>query len=262
MASNRVDVRKAYEAKPLPIWQELLVGVEMAYLRVSPVYWGFGIPRGDGAPVVVVPGFLATDFYLTEFRAWLRRIGYQPYDSNIGVNAECPNLLIKYRLQASIEKAYAAEKRKVHLIGHSLGGVLARAVASQRPEIVASVTTLGAPFRGITVHPSVLRIAEIVRQQVRHKHGDNVLPGCYTGACTCRFLESLTDAIPKSVRQTAIYTKTDGIVDWRVCRTGKPSCDFEVSATHIGMVFNPIVFQIVAYRLARKRLPQHCWSSS
>jgi pimeloyl-ACP methyl ester carboxylesterase len=255
MASNHVAVRRAHEAKPLPIWQELLVGVEMAYLRVSPVYWGFGIPRGDGSPVVVVPGFLANDFYLTEFRTWLRRIGYQPYDSNIGVNAECPNLLIKHRLKASIEKAYQARKRKVHLIGHSLGGVLARAVASQEPDMVASVISLGAPFRGVSAHPSVLHAAEIVRGQIRKRHGENVLPACYTGACTCRFLESLVDRIPRSVRQTAIYTKTDGIVDWRVCRTGHPACDYEVSATHIGMVFNPIVFNIVAYRLAGKRPP-------
>jgi len=257
MASNRATVRKSDEAKPLPIWQELLVGVEMAYLRISPVYWGFGIPRGDGAPVVVVPGFLATDFYLTEFRSWLRRIGYQPYDSNIGVNAECPNLLIKHRLMASIEKAYQTQQRKVHLIGHSLGGLLARSVASQKPEMVASVITMGAPFRGLTLHPSVLRITQIVREQIRERHGENVLPACYSAACTCRFLESLTDSIPRSVRQTALYTKTDGIVDWRVCRTGKPACDFEVSATHIGMVFNPIVFNIVAHRLAGKRPPKH-----
>src|SRR5689334_25365172 len=85
---------KEYQAVPLPIWQELLVGVEMVYLRISPVYWGFGIPRGDGAAVVVIPGFLGTDLYLTEFRAWLSRIGYTPYFSGIGVNAECPNLLI------------------------------------------------------------------------------------------------------------------------------------------------------------------------
>src|SRR5579862_4791971 len=109
---------KPYETAPLPIWQELMIGVEMAYLRISPVYWGLGIPRGDGEPVVVVPGFLGTDFYLTEFRAWLRRIGYKTYDSGIGINADCPNLLIQYRLRASVEKAYRSQKRKVHVIGH------------------------------------------------------------------------------------------------------------------------------------------------
>ncbi len=255
MSSRRVGVQKVYESAPLPIWQELLVGVEMAYLRISPVYWGCGIPRGDGSAVVVVPGFLATDLYLGEFRAWLRRIGYTSFDSNIGVNADCPNLLIKHRLTATIEKAFRTRKKKVHLIGHSLGGVLARAVTSQVPDMVASVITLGSPFRGITLHPMVLRIAETVRGQILERHGKGVLPACYTGACTCRFIESLEGKLSRSVRQTAIYSKADGIVDWQVCRTGNPAVDVEVSATHIGMVFNPIVFNIVAHRLAGKRPP-------
>lgn len=80
-----------HQAVQLPIWQELLVGVEMVYLRLSPVYWGCGIPEGDGSAVVVVPAFLGTDLYLTEFRLWLRRIGYKPYSSNIGLNADCPD---------------------------------------------------------------------------------------------------------------------------------------------------------------------------
>jgi len=256
MGSPRGGARKPYEAVPLPIWQELLVGVEMAYLRISPVYWGCGIPRGDGAPVVVVPGFLGTDFYLTEFRAWLRRIGYKPHDSRIGLNADCPNLLIRHRLAATVEKAFRAQKKKVHVIGHSLGGVLARAVAAQMPERVASVITLSAPFQGVAAHPTVLRVAELVRSQILERHGTGVLPSCYTGACTCRFLGSLTTRIPKTVSQTAIYTKSDGIVDWRMCTTGNPTVDYEVAGTHIGMVFNPIVLHIVAHRLAGKR-PAH-----
>ena len=253
MGSPRAGARKPYEAVPLPIWQELLVGVEMAYLRVSPVYWGFGIPRGDGAPVVVVPGFLGTDFYLTEFRAWLRRIGYRPYDSRIGLNADCPNLLIRHRLAATIQKAFRAEKKKVHVIGHSLGGVLARAVAAQMSDKVASVITLSAPFRGVVAHPTVLRVADLVRSQILERHGEGVLPSCYTAGCTCRFLDSLTSRLPKKLSQTAIYTKSDGIVDWQVCITGDPSVDYEVAGTHIGMVFNPIVFHLVAHRLAGKR---------
>lgn len=255
MAIPRGGARKPYEAAPLPIWQELLVGVEMAYLRVSPVYWGCGIPRGDGAAVVVVPGFLGTDLYLAEFRAWLRRIGYKPYDSRIGLNADCPNLLIRHRLAATVEKAFRAQKRKVHVIGHSLGGVLARAVAAQMPDRVASVITLSSPFQGVVAHPTVLRVADLVRTQILERHGKGVLPSCYTGACTCRFLESLTTRIPKTVSQTAIYTKSDGIVDWRMCVTGNAAVDFEAPGTHIGMVFNPIVFSLVAYRLAGQQPP-------
>jgi triacylglycerol lipase len=253
MGSRRSGVRKNYEAVSLPIWLELLAGVEMLYLRVSPVYWGFGIPQGDGSPVVVVPGFLLNDLYLTEFRAWLRRIGYEAYSSGIGINAECPNLLIRQHLGQTVEKAYEETGKKVHVIGHSLGGVLARAVAAQMPDRVASVITLGAPFRGVSVHPMILRAVELIRGQIHSRNGEDVLPSCYTGACTCRFLESLVLNLPRSVARTAVYTKTDGIVDWKVCTTGRRANDFEVSGTHIGMVFNPLVYDIVAKRLGAVR---------
>jgi triacylglycerol lipase len=235
---------------PLPIWQELLAGVEMAFLRISPVYWGFGIPRGDGSAVVVVPGFLGTDFYLGEFRAWLGRIGYRPFYSGIGLNAECPNLLIRQSLCEVVEKAYGATRRKIHLIGHSLGGTMALSVASQMPGRVASVITLGAPIGRVVGHAAVLHTAELVRQQILERHGDRVLPGCYTAACTCNFIESLKGKLPRSVRQTAIYTKTDGILDYHVCQTGQAGVDFEVSSTHIGLVFSPLVYSLVAHRLA------------
>ena len=253
MGSRQSGVRKTYEAVQLPIWLELLAGVEMLYLRVSPVYWGFGVPEGDGSAVVVVPGFLLTDLYLTEFRSWLRRVGYRPYSSGIGINAECPNLLIKHHLIETVEKAYADTGKKVHIIGHSLGGVLARAIASQMPDRVASVITLGAPFRGVSVHPMILRAVNLVRGQIHQRNGEDVLPACYTGACTCRFLESLVLKLPRSVRRTAVYTKTDGIVDWKVCMTGHRANDFEVAGSHIGMVFNPTVYHLVARRLAGKR---------
>jgi hypothetical protein len=95
----------------------------------------------------------------------------------------------------------------------------------------------------------------LVRSQILERHGESVLPSCYTASCTCRFLDSLTNRLPKRLNQTAIYTKSDGIVDWQVCVTGDPSVDYEVAGTHIGMVFNPIVFSIVAHRLAGKRPP-------
>ena len=242
------------QAMPLPIWQELLVGVEMMYLRVSPVYWGWGVPSGDGAAVVVIPAFLGTDLYLTEFRAWLRRIGYKTFNSRIGLNAECPNLLIRRHLSETIETAYKSTRRKVHLIGHSLGGLIARAAAAQMPGRVASVICMASPLTGVSVHPSIRRAAELVRGQILRRHGQGVLPDCYTTACTCSFFQSCVTSVPKSVRQTAIYTTWDGIVDWHSCKTGDPTVDFEVAATHIGLVFNPIVYRLVAERLAGARV--------
>jgi len=252
MKSSRHSPAKEPEKAEFPVWQEWVAGVELAFLQVSPLYWGFGIPHGDGSAVVLVPGFLGTDLYLTQFAVWLRRIGYKAFYSGITLNADCPNLLIRRNLQDAIQQANEFTKDKIHIIGHSLGGALARSVAAQMPEHIASVITLGAPIRGLAARDSVMTAADLVRKQILERHGRGVLPNCYTTRCTCDFVSSLRGDLPKSVRQTAIYTKSDGILDWRVCRTGDPDVDVEVSATHIGMAFSPLVYSVVAHRLADK----------
>ena len=90
-------VREHEETADIPIWKEALFGAELLLLHASPVYYGLGIPRGDNSAVVVIPGFLGSDIYVMHLQSWLERIGYQAYFSGIGVNAECPNLLIQYR---------------------------------------------------------------------------------------------------------------------------------------------------------------------
>jgi pimeloyl-ACP methyl ester carboxylesterase len=250
MAEKRYQIRTDDAAAPVSMWQEALFGVEVLLLRAAPAYYGIGVPRGDGSGVLVIPGFLGTDLYLMEMYSWLRRIGYKPYFSGIGLNAECPNLLIKRRLNDTIDQARSETGRPVHLIGHSLGGIIARSAASQRPNEIASVITLGSPFRGTVVHSRVLKAAEIVRARILNTHGPGVLPDCYTGRCTCNFLDSLKRDLPNTMLQTAIYTKTDGVVDWQYCITDDPTRDFEVPGTHIGLAFNPTVYDIIASRLA------------
>src|ERR1022692_1585924 len=149
---NRRPLRDDKAASDLPIWQEALFGMEVLLLHAAPVYYGFGVPRGDNSAVVIIPGFLLTDLYLAEMYGWLARVGYQPYFSGIGINADCPNLLIRRQLIETIERARRQIGRKIHLIGHSLGGVLARSVAGDLPEDIASVITLGSPFRGTVAH--------------------------------------------------------------------------------------------------------------
>jgi pimeloyl-ACP methyl ester carboxylesterase len=234
----------------IPIWKEALFGAELLLLHASPVYYGLGIPRGDGAAVIVFPGFLGSDVYMSDMRTWLSRLGYRTYASGIGLNADCPNLLIRYRVAEILAKARTATRRRVHLIGHSLGGVIARSIAAQRPNDVASVTTLGAPFRGNVAHISVLKAAKAVRATILSEHGEAVMPDCYTPRCTCDFLNSLRHELPRSMPQTAIYTRDDGIVDWRYCRTGDHDCDFEVPGTHIGLVFNASAYSVIARRLS------------
>jgi len=250
-SAPRIRTPRGYPEADTSVWTEALFGAEILLLHASPVYWGLGVPHGDGSAVVIIPGFLGTDLYLMELHAWLKRIGYRPYFSGIGVNAECPNLLIQRRLNQTIEKALSDTGRKIHLIGHSLGGVIARSVAGERPRDVASVTTLVAPIRGTAANRTVLHAAEAVRLRILQEHGRRVLPDCYTGRCTCNFLDSLRRKVPKQMIETAIYTRHDGIVDWRYCRTMDPEIDVEVSGTHIGMAFNPTAYSIVAERLAK-----------
>jgi len=250
MASRQSSIHRPEAEADIPIWKETLFGAELLLLHASPVYYGLGVPRGDGSAVIVIPGFLGTDVYLTHLSSWLSRLGYRSYLSGISLNAECPNLLIKYQLNKIIEKALRETRRKIHLVGHSLGGIMARSIAVQRPGDIASVITLGAPFRGKVVQRSVMRAAAAVREHIIHEHGNDVLPDCYTAQCTCEFVNSLLRKTARPVKQTAIYTRDDGIVDWRYCKTGSPDNDFEVAGTHIGLVYNPSVYTIIASRLA------------
>ena len=233
-----------------PIWLESLVGVDWVMLHVAPVYFGWGVPHGDGAAVVVVPGFLGADFYLGDLYFWLRRIGYRPYLSGIGWNAECLNTLTK-RLSATVAQAYADTGRPVHLIGHSLGGILSRSVAARHPEKVASLITLGTPFRGVRSHPWVLNMADRVRLRVLQKEDAERRPECYTSFCDCPAVAVLEKHLPPTIAQTAIYTKMDGIVDWEACLYNNDAQDLEVTGTHIGLAFNHQVYSHIARRLGR-----------
>lgn len=232
-----------------PEWHESLFAVELALLHGSPIYYGAGAPPGDGSGVVLIPGFLHGDTYLIVLYAWLKRLGYRPYYSGIGFNASCPNLLISNILDPVITGAVAATGGKVHLIGHSLGGVIARSVAIQRSDI-ASIITLASPVRQTAVRKRVFQNAEVVRKYLITNNAEKVRPQCLTSDCDCAFMKSLRRPVPPKVSLTAIYTRNDGLVEWTSCRTGDPRVDVEVSGTHTGMAFNPAVYKVIADRLA------------
>lgn len=231
------------------LWREIFWGVEWLALRAAPVYYGFGVPQGDKSAVIVVPGFLGTDHYLVEIYYWLQRIGYKSYFSGIGWNAECLNELTM-RLEKTIDRAYEETGGKVHLIGHSLGGVLARSIAVRVPGKVKSVITLGSPIRGISSHPIVLQQSEIVRERIlqSEKVKDKA---CYTGYCGCPAVTAMRSEMPNEIKQAAIYTETDGVVDSEVCLSEDPKRNFKVAGTHVGLVVNPQVYYLISSLLAQ-----------
>ncbi len=243
-----------------PEWHESLFAVELALLHASPVYYGAGVPAGDGSAVVLIPGFLHGDTYLIVMYAWLKRLGYRPYYSGIGFNASCPNLLISEIVDPVITEAAAATRSKVHLIGHSLGGVIARSIATQRSDI-ASVITLASPIRQTVVRKTIFQNAEVVRKYLISHHAERVRPQCLTAACPCAFMKSLREPFPPHMPFTAVFTRNDGLVEWTSCRTGDPNIDVEVPGTHTGLAFNPSVYRVIAERLSRVRTQRRARSA-
>lgn len=247
MARKAVAVVETPMRVDIPLWKETRAGWEFLRLKTAAAYYGLNLPHGNGDPVVVVPGFLGADWYLFELYRWLRRMGYRPYFSRIGHNAQCPDVLT-HRLLKTVNRAYTETGRRVHLIGHSFGGVLARGVATRKPDRVASVIMLGSPYRGVRVHGLVLRAIHQVRafsQLVRRKGQD-----CLTDACACGFMCTMRNNFPETIPLTSIYTKSDGVVEWTSCVDGTAEVDVEVNGTHVGLVWNPEVYKIVAERLA------------
>lgn len=233
-------------------WHESLVGVDLLLLYASPVFYGIGVPHGNGSAVILIPGFMHSDTYLMIMYSWLSRLGYRPYYSGIDLNAECPDLLIKTQLNQLLDEAAKETGGRVHIVGHSLGGVIARSLASQKPKLVASVITLGSPLRGVLLHRSILRETEVVRRFIHQMHGVKVPRGCYTQSCKCDFMESLRRGVPHNVLLTSIYTRDDGVLDWRTCRSGDSKIDVEVHGTHAGLAFNPEVYSVIANRLVEQ----------
>ena len=254
---SAVDYRDPFDLDPsvqptqTPIWREGLFGFDWLALRASPVYYGCGVESGRGAPVVVVPGFLASDVSLVEMYAWLARVGYRPYFSNIGRNADCPDA-IQQRLLATIRKAHEETGQKVRIIGHSLGGMLARSVALDHPEYVSAVISLGSPFRdAVRAHPAVIAAASTLRS-TRGAGGiaPNIRPSCFSGHCTCPFVRNMLAPGTYEAKHFAIYSKNDGVVDWESCLEEDSALNDEVNCTHVGMAFHPGVYRAIGKRLA------------
>src|SRR5215210_4427194 len=122
---------------------ELRWQAELARLVVDPVFHGRGVPRGDGRPVLLIPGFLAGDGSLSVMAGWLDRIGYRAHASGILLNVDCSDRALK-RLEARVERCAERAEAKVAVIGHSRGGHFAKALAHRRPDLVCSVVSMGA----------------------------------------------------------------------------------------------------------------------
>ncbi len=198
-------------------------------------------PKGDGHPVLFLPGFMASDFSTRPMRGLFKDLGYTSSGWDLG-----RNLLVNEEreadMQALLREFSTSHERKVSIIGWSLGGVFAREIAKVHPECVRQVISLGSPISGEIVQ-------DPVHQAFKSVNGEP------TDTDRARY-SSLGEAPP--VPTTSIYSKTDAIVPWRrsVQKRGGQTENIEVPASHLGLGVNPLVMYAIADRLAQ---PEDEW---
>lgn len=222
---------------------------ELARLLVDPVYRGDGVPRGDGAPVVLIPGFLAGDGSLAVMAEWLRRMGWDARGSGIVSNVDCSDRALD-RLERRVARVRAQTGRDVALIGHSRGGHFAKALAHRRPDWISGVISMGAgldtPF-DISV-PTKAGVA--LFREIFARTSDRVeRNGCFTEACRCRFVSDYAATFPADVPLTSIHSKGDGVVWWEACVVPYAK-NVEITGSHVGFAFNRKAYRVVAETLA------------
>jgi pimeloyl-ACP methyl ester carboxylesterase len=207
-----------------------------ASLLLSPVL--MLAPRGDGHPVLTLPGFLASDLSMAPMRRYLRELGYDSQAWRMGRNVGGVSR-VRAVLRDRLAEIHKASGRKVSIVGWSLGGVYARDLALRAPDMVRCVVTLGSPFANDVRATNATRLYEALTGEAVEDNSE------------------LRDAIAGDlpVPATSIYSRADGIVNWRTCllRPSDTAENIEVHlASHVGLGVNPAALWAVADRLAQR----------
>lgn len=201
-------------------------------------------------PVLLVPGFMAGDTSLGFMRRVLRQRGFRAYRSHIHANVSC-TLDAAAQLESRLESIAQRRGTRVQVVGHSLGGMLARGIAVRRPDLVSGVVAMGSPMLAPGAHHAALTagvdvLVRLSRAGVRGLMSEE----CVGGACARRSFEESREPMPPGVGFTVIYSQRDGIVDWRAC-VDPEAVPVEVTASHIGMAVDPRVIDHVTDALRR-----------
>lgn len=203
--------------------------------------------RGDGHPVMVLPGFMGADGSTAALRYYMRNWGYDAQGwglgRNLGLRASDPDF--ENRIAEQLAGIVRRQGRKVSLVGWSLGGVLARELARACPEHVRQVITLGSPIGGNPKATTIWRLYELATEtrldsdELRERIARMVEP-------------------PPGVPCTAIYSESDGIVAHEVARERESPLtqNIRVSASHVGLGYSAAVMFLLADRLAQ---PEGAW---
>ncbi|MDP1901307.1 MAG: alpha/beta hydrolase [Rubrivivax sp.] len=252
MTPGTPSTRHPHEGEPhllhsLAEWRAL---VEMAMLPCA-VPWLMTAPRGDGHPVLLLPGFMANETTLVALKVFLRNRGYDVQTWGFGRNVGFQSRHAK-ALEQKIRHLHHRSGRRVSLVGWSLGGVFALYGAHQAPECVRSVITLGSP---VSVAPEGSQSPPFVKAMYRliaHPLG----PDAHVMQPRAK---KLRERRPLPLPMSCLYSITDGVVPAQEATLQGDAAlheNIRVTGSHTGMGFNAMVLAIVADRLAQ---PEGRW---
>lgn len=239
-----VDVEHDQAVEPPSTFRLLLegraTGELLTTLALRP--WLRRLPKGDGHPVLLLPGFLASDLSTRPLRAFLRDLDYWAHRWNLGRNLGS-SAMLEARMSERLEAVHERHGRRVSLIGWSLGGVYARVLANRHPERVRCVITLGSPFARNARANQAWRLYEwLTDQKIDEIPAERMAE------------VRRTPPVPT----TSIFSRSDGIAAWQssIEPEGPLAESIEVSGSHLGLGFNPLVLYAIADRLAE---PEGVW---
>ncbi len=218
------------------------------------------LPKGDGHTIMTIPGFMGADGSTAQLRRFLRQRGYNAIPWGLGRNAsevrsENIDDFLDHRVKmedvigARAEQEFRTSGRKVTLIGWSLGGLYAVAVAHRFPQWIRQVVTLGTPFgdpRGTALYSVMGRL---------YDNEDN-----HDEAALQRWVEHTYRGGRLRVPVLTLFSESDGIVGAGIARCqGDPRyvTNMAVVASHVGFPFNPLVFAVIANHLVE---PHERWA--
>jgi len=223
--------------------------LEAARLLADPVFCGSGVPRGDGRPVLLLPGFLAGDYSLRTLAGWLQRMGYVTGTAGFVTNSDCSERAME-RAERRLGELHVRHGGRVAVVGHSRGGHFARALAVRRPDAVSHAVSMGGGLNSQhAVSVPTLAALAVVRQYHRLTSDPIARRGCRTETCGCSFVRDYTAPFPEDVRLTSIYSKEDGVVRWESCVVDYAD-NIEVTGSHVGLAFNRKVYRALGRALA------------
>ena len=211
-------------------------------------YASTGTYRGD--PVILVPGFLAGDGTLSLMSRRLRQRGFRTYRSHIRANVGC-TLRAAEELEARIEAIAHRRGSRVQVVGHSLGGMLARGLAGRRPDLISGIVTMGSPMLAPGAHHRSLTATVQLLTRLSQAGWPGLMSGdCVAGECARQSSEDSRLPVAPGLDFTAIYSRWDGIVDWRACIDPAAKA-VQVRTSHVGMAVDPRVIDHVTAALTR-----------